>query len=88
MAKGKSSKSSGVMSAGLHSCVSRSIVNAQRRDYMASSDRLMNQLRAHKSGRRVMLTLENPNKNETNKKFIRVPANTVWRDPKQGGYGA
>jgi hypothetical protein len=84
MAKGKSSKSSGVMSAGVHSCVSRSIVKAQRRDYMASSARLMNQLSAHKSGLRVMLTLENPNKNETNKKFIRVPASTVWRDSKQG----
>jgi hypothetical protein len=84
MAKGKSSKSSGVMSAGVHSSVSHSIINSQRRDYMASSDRLMNQLTAYRDGRRVMLTLENPNKSETNKKFIRVSASTVWRDPKQG----
>ena len=87
MAKGKSSKSSGVMSAGIHSCVSRSIVNSQRRDYMASGERLMNQLLAHKRGRRVMVTMANPNKNETNKKFIRVLASTIWRDPKQATFG-
>ena len=87
MAKGKSNKSSGVMSAGLHSCVSRKITNAQRREYMASSDRPMNQLLAHKKGKRVMVTIENPNKNETNKKFIRVSSLTLWRNPKQPTYG-
>ena len=87
MAKGKSSKSSGVMSAGIHSCVSSKICYAQRREYMASSARLMNQLLAHKKGKRVMVTIENPNKNETNKKFIRVSSLTLWRDPKQPTYG-
>jgi hypothetical protein len=87
MAKGKSSKSSGVQSAGINSNVSRSIVKSQRRDYMESSDRIMNQLLAHKKGKRVMLTIPNPNKNETNKKFIRVSSLTVWRDPKQANYG-
>jgi len=47
----------------------------------------MNQLLAHKRGRRVVITMANPNKNETNKKFIRVPASTIWRDPKQASYG-
>lgn len=82
MAKGKTSKSSGAVSAGVHSNVARTLVNSQRRDYMASGDRLMNQLLAFRRGRRVMVTMANPNKNETNKKFIRVPANTVWKDPK------
>ncbi len=88
MAKGKSSKSSGKTSAGIHSNVSRSLVNAMRADYMASSDRLMNQLRAHKKGKRVMVTMANPNKEEATKgkAFIRVPASTVWRDPKQPIY--
>ncbi len=86
MAKGKSSKSSGKTSAGLHSNVARSLVNAMRADYMASSDRIMNQLRAYKKGKRVMLTLANPNKEQKNKAFIRVPASTVWRDPKQGSF--
>ena len=31
-------------------------------------------------GKRVMLTIANPNNNETNKPFIRVPANEVWGD--------
>lgn len=43
------------------------------------SDRIMNQLKAHLAGKRVMLTIANPNNNETNKPFIKVPASTVWR---------
>ena len=30
-----------------------------------------------------MLTIENPNKNETNKRMIKVPAHTVWRGGKR-----
>ena len=41
--------------------------------------RLINQLSAFRKGKRVMLTIPNPNSNETNKPFIRVPANEVWR---------
>jgi hypothetical protein len=88
MAKGKSSKSSGKTSAGIHSNVSSKTLNAIRADYMASPERIMNQLKAHKAGKRVMLTIPNPNKNEPGKKFIRVPASTVWRDPKQASYNA
>lgn len=43
------------------------------------SDRIMNQLKAHLQGKRVMVTMANPNKNETNKPYIRVPAKDVWR---------
>jgi hypothetical protein len=82
MAKGKNSKSSGKTSAGIHSNVSRKILNELRSEYLASGERVLNQLAAHKKGKRVMVTMQNPNKNETNKRFIRVPANTVWRDPK------
>jgi len=42
----------------------------------------INQQAAHLAGKRVMITIPNPNKNETNKRFIRVPASTVWKDPK------
>lgn len=80
MAKGKSTKSVGKVSAGIHSNVSRKVVNALRADYMASSDRIMNQLKAYRQGKRVMLTMANPNKEAKNKAFVRVPANTVWRD--------
>lgn len=88
MAKGKSSKSSGKTSAGIHSNVSRSLVNAIRADYMASPERLINQLRAFRKGKRVMVTIANPNKEEAakGKAFIRVPASTIWRDPKQSSF--
>jgi hypothetical protein len=45
-----------------------------RREYMTSGERVVNQLAAWKRGRNVVLTIENPNKNETNKRFIRVNA--------------
>ena len=47
------------------------------------SDRIRNQLNAFLKGKLVMLTVENPNKNETNKPFIRVPAHEVWRGGKR-----
>ena len=43
------------------------------------SQRIMNQLIAFNAGKKVMLTIPNPNKNETNKPMIRVPAHTVWK---------
>jgi hypothetical protein len=78
MAK-KGGKSKGLISNGVNSNVSRKLSNAMRRDYMASGDRIMNQLLAFRRGRNVMLTMENPNKNETNKRFIRVAAKHVWK---------
>ena len=42
-------------------------------------DRLYNQWDAFAKGKRVMLTIPNPNKNETHKRFIRVPAKEYWR---------
>lgn len=86
MAKGKTSKSSGKRSAGIHSTVSKKITNAVRSEYLKSADRIINQLAAHKKGKRVVVTIENPNKNETNKRFIKVPASTIWRDPKAQGF--
>ena len=41
--------------------------------------RLANQLAAHNAGKHVVVTIENPNKNETNKKFIRVNSREVWK---------
>lgn len=81
MAK-KGGKSKGFISQGIHSNVSRSVTNALRREYMASSERIMNQLAAWKKNKNVVLTIENPNKNETHKRFIRVRAHDVWGSPK------
>jgi hypothetical protein len=81
MAK-KGGKSKGFISQGIHSNVSRSVTNAMRREYLASGERIMNQLKAWKKNKNVVLTIENPNKNETNKRYIRVRAHDVWGSPK------
>lgn len=82
MAK-KGGKSKGFISQGIHSSVSAKIKNANRREYMASSERVINQLAAWKQNKNVVLTIENPNKNETNKRFIRVKAHDYWGSPKK-----
>tara|TARA_R110002124_G_C8599716_1_gene484191 strand:+ start:173 stop:430 length:258 start_codon:yes stop_codon:yes gene_type:complete len=51
---------------------------AKRREYNQSVERANNQLAAFYRGRNVVLTIANPNKNETNKRFIRVNARDVW----------
>lgn len=81
MAK-KGGKSKGFVSQGIHSNVARSTKRAMRQDYLASGDRIMNQLMAWKKGKNVVLTIENPNKNETGKRFIKVNARDVWGSPK------
>ena len=43
-----------------------------RREYMLSTNREHNQLLAHKRGRNTVVTIPNPNTNETNKRFIKV----------------
>jgi len=78
MAK-KSGKSKGNVSAGIHSNVSKSVRRAMRADYLASGDRIINQRKAFDAGKNVMVTIPNPNPNETNKRFIRVNAKTIWK---------
>ena len=61
-----------------------SVLKANRRDYMdAPFDRLNNQVKAWRAGKKVMVTIENPNKKETNKPFIRVNALDVWGPPRE-----
>tara|TARA_B100000941_G_scaffold85728_1_gene59088 strand:- start:356 stop:595 length:240 start_codon:yes stop_codon:yes gene_type:complete len=76
----KKSKSSGYISKGIVG-TTRSRKRHWEEGYQ--SDRIMNQLKAFLAGKNVMLTIENPNKNETNKRMIRVPAHTVWRGGKR-----
>ena len=83
MAKKKGGKSKGFISQGIHSNVSASTRKSMRAGYSASGERVINQLKAHRAGKRVMVTIENPKKEETNRKFIRVPASTIWKDPKK-----
>lgn len=57
--------------------VTASITKAVRKeiDYI---DRMINQLNAWSKGRRTMVTIENPNPNETNKRYIRQEGNIVF----------
>jgi len=68
---GKNKHTSGEVSSGIHTTVSKSLRKAMRRDYMESGDRFMNQMKALASGKDVVFTIANPNKDETNKRFIK-----------------
>ena len=60
-------------------CQKRNPVLKQlRREYHGSSQEACNKLAAFYRGRNVVLTIANPNTNETNKRFIRVNARDVW----------
>jgi len=76
---GKKKQRAHQVSKGERNSVARSTTKALRREYMQSSARSQNQLSAFLRGKNVMLTIPNPNTNETNKRFIRVPAREVWR---------
>ena len=57
--------------------VSRKWTKGVRRDRALLNDRLQ-KWHAWKKGKKVFLTVENPNSRETNKPFVRVPATDVW----------
>jgi len=71
MAK-KGGKSKGFISQGIHSNVDRKITNAMRSEYLQSGQRVLNQMAALRKGKDVVMTIANPNKEQTNKKFIKV----------------
>jgi hypothetical protein len=77
MAKRKST-SNGYTSKGERPNVSKSI-KTKVVDPMKS---LLNKVAAWKAGKKVMVTIENPNKKETNKRYIKVPASQAWGYPK------
>ena len=81
MAK-KGGKSKGFISQGQRPNYSRTIVNACRRDYVGSNEELLNKTAAWRAGKRVMLTIDNPDKNNTKERKIRVPAIDVWGFPR------
>lgn len=76
-------KSSGVKytSKGIHSNVSK-----KNKVKQSAADRIINQYDAYLKGRRAYVTIPNPNKKETNKRFIRVLATEVYGDPRQRGF--
>lgn len=54
--------------------VSKKIRNSVRKD-RSVADRYLAQMSAWARGKRTMVTIPNPNPNETNKRFIRVEGN-------------
>ena len=55
--------------------VAKSTKKAVRREYMASGQRMLNQLEAIKRGKRVVLTVPNPDKNDTKRRYIKQVVN-------------
>jgi len=77
---GKKTSRATQTSKGERRSVNKSVTKALRREYMSScSGRVNNQITAFLKGKNVMLTVPNPNTNETNKRFIRVNAKDVWK---------
>ncbi len=67
-------------SKGERNNVSKDLSKALRRDYLQNNlARTTNQVSAFKKGKNVMLTIPNPNEQETNKPFVRVNAKDVWK---------
>lgn len=75
MAK-KGGKSKGFISQGLYKNVSKKTLNAIRAD-RPEADKFLHKQRAWLSGKNPWVTIANPNKEETNKRFIRVRMNDL-----------
>ena len=61
------------------------IGNPMKTSIRTPATRMVNQRDAWAKGKNVVLTIPNPNKNETNKPFIRVNAWEVWGNPRKQG---
>jgi hypothetical protein len=46
----------------------------------------MNQLMAHRAGKNVVITIANPNKEQTNRRFIKVSSTVAWGTAKADGF--
>ena len=80
---GKRSSGKHYVSKGERPNVTRSVLNALRREYLISDARLNNQVKVWRRGKNVMLTVKNPDKKNTKERMIRVPAIDVWGFPRQ-----
>jgi hypothetical protein len=84
MAKGKKSKGTTYVSKGIHCQRDRYGLRKQHLlECRGSLAEAINKHDAWRAFKNVVLTIENPNKNETAKRFIRVNAREVWGSPKR-----
>ena len=81
MAKRKKSRAH-QESKGERSNVNKKLCNTIRNN-TTLLQRTLNQREAWLRGKKVMLTIPNPNDKETNKKFIKVNAKDIWGSPKK-----
>jgi len=58
-------------------------IRKQMRDAVTPLTIMSNKMKAWRAGKNVIVTIPNPNKKETNKKFIKVNAKEVWGSPKK-----
>lgn len=83
MAKGKKSSGKHYTSKGERDSVARKWVKIGQKQYTGSVAELNNKIKAHNKLKNVMLTIPNPNTNETNKRFIKVNSKEYWGSPKR-----
>lgn len=70
------------VSAGLYPTTNKKLLNRIRREQPEYA-KAGNIQQAYWAGKNPWITIQNPNKEETNKKFIRVKANTLYGSPKE-----
>jgi hypothetical protein len=70
-------------SKGVHCQKRTAEQKAQRREYKGSVAEGANKMTAHKAFKRVMITIPNPDANNTRERFIRVPSTQVWGSAKR-----
>ena len=76
---GKKKKRDKQTSKGERRSVSKQITKSIRKDFIESGQKIVHQAEAFRKGKKVMLTIPNPNKDNTHQRFIRVPATEVWK---------
>lgn len=68
----------------------RNNVSSSRRsgakNYNTPLDRVLNQFDAYEKGSNAMMTIPNPDPAQTNKLYIRVPARSLYGDPRKRDY--
>lgn len=76
---GKKRSRTAKTSKGKHGVVSKKISNQMRSDYLSSPQRSINQMLAHMKGKRTRFVVENPDKSQTNKRFIAVTGDDILK---------
>lgn len=81
MAKGKKSSGTHYVSKGERRSVYGGVSSVRKSK--TTLERTLNKVNAWLAGKNPWITYENPNKLETNKRFIKVKSNNHWGNPKK-----